>query len=96
MAKKSKLDLFAKTGGDLDAGNIKPVGVGLREAEIAALDNICAELGAYLNTEPTPRNAVMRIAIRRFIEAYLAGELSAADLGAYFERPEKPKPRLKF
>lgn len=94
MAKK--LDLFKKTEGGLDEGNIKPMGVGLREAEIAALDDIAAELGAHLGAEPVARNTLMRIAIRRLIELYQAGELTLDDLGGYFEIPDKPKPKLKF
>lgn len=95
MAKKS-LGLFSRTEGDLDQGHIKPVGVGLREAEIAALESIGAELGAMIDTEPIPRNALMRIAIRRLLEAYQAGELKPDELLIYFDRPDKPKPRLKF
>jgi hypothetical protein len=94
MAKK--LDLFKKTEGDLDQGNIKAIGVGLREAEIAILDDIGAELGRFMDAAAVARNSVMRIAIRRFIVDYQAGEIPLDELAAYFDRPDKPQPKLRF
>lgn len=95
MAKK--LDLFKKTeGGGLDEGNIRATGVGITEGEIAALDALAAELGAHLQAEPVARNTLMRIAIRRLLESYLAGGLTLDELAGYFEIPDKPKPKLKF
>ena len=95
MAKK--LDVFRKTAGDLDAGNIKSTGVGLREGEVSALDAIGAEIAQYLNADkPIKRNAVMRLAIRKFLEDYQSGALTLEALGAFFEVPEKPQPRLKY
>ena len=81
---------------DLDAGRIQATGVGLREGELAALAAIGEELGDYLDADPVSRNALMRIAIRTFIVSYRDGTLSPAELAAYFERPEKPKPKLGF
>lgn len=95
MAAK-KLDIFRKTEGDLDAGKIQATGVGLRQGELAALEALGAELGNHLNAEPVARNTLMRIAIRRLLESYLAGELTLDELGGYFETPEKPQPKLKF
>jgi len=105
MAEKKQLSVFSKTGAqsaaarqdfDLDRGNIKSTGIGLREGEIAALDQIGAELGDLLGTEPVARNAVMRLAVRAFLETIRDGEMTPADLAGQFERPEKPKPRLKL
>jgi hypothetical protein len=81
---------------DLDAGNIKSTGVGLREGEIAALEAIGAELGDHMQAEPVARNAITRIAIRRMIQDYRAGRLTLEELAAYFDRPEKPQPRLRM
>ena len=81
---------------DLDEGNIKPNGVGLREGEIRALDSMGAELGAAMDADPVARNALLRIAVRKFILDYRAGALTLDDLGAYFTKPEKPKPKLNL
>lgn len=80
----------------LDAGNIQSTGVGLRKGEIAALDHIGQALGSHLNTRPAARNALMRIAIRRFLESYLSGDITIPDLAGYFEHPEKPQARLNL
>jgi hypothetical protein len=109
MAKKQPdlTNIFAKTepgqtgqapadNSDLDNGNIKSTGVGLREGEIAALDAIGRQLGDFLQSEPVARNAITRIAIRRMIEDYRAGKITLDELGAYFDRPEKPQPRLRM
>lgn len=105
MARKTGLDDLFKSGAgsgagdepkpnlnDLDEGVIKPVGVGLREGEIAALEAIGAELGELLGTEPITRNALTRIAVQRLIADYRAGRV---DLAAQFEKPPKPKARIK-
>ena len=87
MAGKSKLsNLFSKTQGDLDAGNIKPVGVGLREGEIAALEEIAGAL-------EIPRNQLLRFAVRRFLLDYQAGLI---DLQEYIEQPPPPKKNLRL
>jgi hypothetical protein len=106
VAKQPNLNIFAKTEGptehheqdnsDLDNGNIRSTGIGLREGEIDALDGIGAALGEVIGTEPIARNALMRIAVRRFIEAYRAGAITLGDLANYFDKPEKPSPRLKL
>lgn len=86
MAKKSGLNLFSKTEGDLDAGNIKAIGLGLREGEIAALDDIAAELDI-------PRNQLLRFAVRLFLLDYRAGKI---DLQEYIEQPPPPKKSLRL
>jgi hypothetical protein len=102
MAKKQSLDdIFTKTtqaapdNSDLDEGNIKPSGVGLREGELRALDLICAELTEEIESSVS-RNSLMRIAIRRLIEDVRIGKITHEELGKYFVRPERPAPRLKF
>lgn len=82
--------------GDLDKGNIQPTGVGLREGELEALTAIGDDLGDYLESEPVARNALMRIAIRKFIIDYREDNISIDDLAGYFKTPEKPKPKLDF
>jgi hypothetical protein len=103
MAKRADLtNLFAKTGGravdtsDLDAGNIRSTGVGLTTGEIAALDNLGRQLGELLDSDKVARNALIRIATRELLLAVLSGERSLGELAAYFERPEKVKPKLRF
>lgn len=108
MAKQDLTSIFAKTepakpGGGLEAiherlngGNIRSTGVGIRVAEIQAFDDIGRALGERLDSDPIPRNALMRIAIRRFLVAYLTGELTLDDLAELFDRPEKPKPKLRI
>lgn len=94
MARKE--NLFKKTEGDLDDGIIKATGVGLRQGEILALDDLGAQLGTYLDAEPVARNTLMRIAIRWFLTRYIKGDLTLEDLAREFDVPEKPKPRLKY
>lgn len=88
MARKSPRlsNLFARTEGDLDAGNIKPIGVGLREGEIAALEDIAGSLDI-------PRNQILRFAIRHFLIDYQAGKI---DLAEYIEQPPPPKKTLRL
>jgi len=87
MAKK--LNVFSMTKSesgadlDLDSGHVRPIGIGLREGEIAALDAIAAE-------HETSRGSLIRIAIRFFIRDYLAGNL---DLSEYMTDPQPPKRR---
>jgi metal-responsive CopG/Arc/MetJ family transcriptional regulator len=71
---------------DLEEGNIKQSGVGLRAGEIKALDAIGAELGGVA------RNALIRYAVRLLIHEYRAGRL---DLAGDVEAPPPPKKRLK-
>lgn len=71
---------------DLDLGNIKPTGIGLRAGEIAALSAIAARLGVA-------RNALMRAFIRWAILEYRAGRL---DLSDNIEQPPPPKKRLRM
>lgn len=71
---------------DLDKGNIKPTGIGLRAGEIAALSAIAGRLGVA-------RNALMRAFIRWAILEYRAGRLDLAD---NIEQPPPPKKRLRM
>jgi hypothetical protein len=106
MAKKQDLsNIFSRTepgdsGGvdlsDLDRGNIKSTGVGLRQGEIDYLDLIGRALGDYMQSEPIPRNALMRLACRRFLVEYKTGSLTLEELAAYFDRPDRPQPKLKL
>lgn len=52
-----------------DVDRTLPVGVGLKASEVAALDDIAAELGIA-------RNAIMRFAIRYFLAEYEAGRVT--------------------
>lgn len=81
---------------DLDRGNIKATGVGLREGELDALEAMGAELGKALQSGVVARNSLIRIAVRRMIEAYQSKSLTLAELTAYFTVEEKPKPRLRL
>ena len=66
-------------------GRTVSVGVGLKEGEVAMLDEIVKQLDIT-------RNALMRYAIRHFLTQYIAGEINLAD---DVEAPE-PKKRLKM
>jgi len=104
MAKKKPdmSNIFAKTDiepsdidvSDLDRGRIQSTGVGLRQGEIDALDQIGAALGEYMNTKPVARNALIRLAARGFIENFLAGKITLADLAGNFQKEEKPSAKL--
>ena len=77
--------LFKNTeNGDLDEGNIRPVGVGLTAGEVSALDEIAHDLGIA-------RNAVLRYAVRDFIKRYRTGEITLADK---VQAPPSPKKKL--
>jgi len=81
---------------DLNSGNIRATGVGLREGEITALDALGAALGDFMDAEPIARNALIRIAVRRFILAHRSGDITLQELAEYFDRPEKPQPKLNL
>lgn len=98
MADKPKLSVFSRTEAttpagapidlsDLDNGNIRQTGVGLRQGEMDALEQIGAELGGV------SRNALLRYAARLLIHEYRAGRL---DLAGNVETPPPPKKRLKM
>jgi len=72
---------------DLDRGNIRATGVGLRQGEIDALDAIGQNLGGI------SRNALIRFSVRRFLLDYRAGKV---DMSGYVKEPEPPKPSLRF
>ena len=90
MAKEPNIDIFSRTEpsdnqapdlGDLEAGIVKPQGVGLKQGTISALDLIA---GQY----KISRNALMKLAIRRFILDYRAGKIN---LSEFIEIPPEPK-----
>jgi hypothetical protein len=103
---KQKPDLsniFAKTETpkvtsdlDLDQGNIRAVGIGLRGGEVAGLDAVAQALTEHLGCAPLARNAIGRLAIRRFLEGWQAGDITLDDLAEHFNLPDKPQPKLKF
>lgn len=66
-------------------GRTVSVGVGLKESEVAMLDEIADTLGVS-------RNALMRYALRHFMTQYVTGEINPAE---DVESPE-PKKRLKM
>jgi len=66
-------------------GRTVPVGVGLKESEVEALDDIANGLGVS-------RNALMRYAVRYFLTEYTAGRI---DLKDKVEAP-RAKKRLKM
>ncbi len=79
MAKQQLDDIFKKTEGKgavkpgksaevPTGGRTIPVGVGLKEAEVAELDKI-------VDTLDITRNALMRYAIRYFLSQYSAGAI---------------------
>lgn len=82
---KPKLEVFTRTGpgqlesdlSDLEAGHVRPIGIGLREGEITALDGIAGEYGIS-------RGGLIRIAIRLFIRDFRAGKI---DLNPYIAEP---------
>lgn len=94
MAEKKKLDIFAKTepttpptdNSDLDEGPIKPIGVGVREGEVLALDKIAEHYGVA-------RNAILRFAVRFFIQEFRAGNI---DISQYIYTPPTPSKKIKF
>ena len=102
MGKSGLDDIFKKTEtesgepdfSDLDRGNIQSTGVGLRQGEIDALDTIGAALGGYLDTRPVARNALIRLAARQFIEDFMTGKITPADLLSKFQAEDKPKAKL--
>jgi hypothetical protein len=71
---------------DLDEGIIKSAGVGITEGELRAVDDLAAKHGAS-------RNALMRLAVRLFIENVRAGRVN---LEEYFVEPERPRRRSKI
>jgi hypothetical protein len=97
--KKFNLNIFAKTEtlpgqeteagpdiSDLDDGVIRASGVGLKNGELTALNEIAGKLGIA-------RNALMRFAIRWFIYNYRAGQI---DLTRFIEQPPPPKKTLRM
>jgi hypothetical protein len=89
-------DIFARTepgpseagrpidNSDLDNGNVRPLGVGLRAGEVAALDQIANQYGVA-------RNALLRFAVRYFLLQFRAGRV---DLIGQVETPPPPKKKL--
>ena len=62
-------------------GRTLPVGVGLKESEVAMLDDIASELGVA-------RNALLRWAVRYFLLQYKRG---AIDMTQYVHKETKSK-----
>ncbi|GBC84462.1 hypothetical protein HRbin11_00891 [bacterium HR11] len=58
----------------LQTGRTISVGIGLKEGEIAFLDAVARQVGRS-------RNALLRYAVRRFIEALQAGTIDPETLG---------------
>jgi hypothetical protein len=86
MASKIGGLLKSTENGDLDEGNIRPVGVGLTVGEVKALDEIAGELGIA-------RNALLRYAVRDFIKRCRSGEVNLADK---VKDPPAPKKKLNM
>ena len=95
MAEKQKLSVFSRTEpepssvddlGDLDSGHVRPIGIGLRDGFIAALDSIAAEHGIS-------RGGLIRVALWLFVKGYRAG---AIDLTPFIDLPEPQRNRVKF
>lgn len=95
MAKKTDTGLkglFEKTtqegqpdNSDLDTGIIQAQGVGLKTGEVQAIQQIA-------NSTGVAKNAVMRLAVRKFILDVRSGKIDPAD---YFEEPEAPAKKFK-
>jgi ABC-type sugar transport system ATPase subunit len=87
MVKKQPLEVFSKTepepgaSFDLEAGHVRPIGLGLRDGEILALDTIAGGYGLS-------RGSLMRIVLRLFIRSWEAGQV---DLSQYVAIPDTPK-----
>ena len=82
MAKEPTINIFSKTEepdnqaadlSDLKAGNVKPQGVGLTEGTIKALDSIAQQY-------KISRNALIKLAVRRFILDYRTGNINLKEL----------------
>ena len=71
---------------DLDEGRIVSAGVGITEGELAAVD-------ALAERYEVSRNALMRIAVRLFIEGVRAGTINPEN---YLQQPTRPKKRSVF
>ena len=81
---------------NLDKGNIRATGVGLREGEIAAVDALGISIGDAMDSEPIARNALIRVAVRRLLMSVYNKELTIGDLCGYFSKPQKPSLKLRF
>lgn len=79
--------LFRKPAGDnsdLDAGTVRPIGVGLRQGTIDALDQLGAELDLS-------RGNLIKLAVRLLLLDVRAGKVNLAD---YVEEPPVPKKKI--
>ena len=74
---------------DLDRGSVRPSGVGLREGEITALDQIAARYDLA-------RNALLRLAARRLILDYRTGQLDLSGLLEPKTPKREPKQKLRY
>lgn len=93
MAKEPTINIFSKTEqpdnqaadlSDLKAGNVKPQGVGLTEGTIKALDSIAQQY-------KISRNALIKLAVRRFILDYRTGKIN---LREFIEVPAEQKNKI--
>jgi hypothetical protein len=71
---------------DLDEGIIKSSGIGLREGELRALDEIADKLGVS-------RNNLMRFLVHWAIEQYRAGKVNIAQ---HIEEPPPAKKKIRI
>lgn len=81
--------LFKKPAGDntdLDSGNVRPIGVGLRQGTIEALD----QLGSELNLS---RGSIIKLAVRLLLLGVRAGKLNLVE---YVEEPPAPKKKISL
>lgn len=79
--------LFRKPAGDnsdLDAGTVRPIGVGLRQGTIDALDQLGAE-------HELSRGNLIKIAVRLFLLGVRTGEIR---IDEFTQEPEKPKKKV--
>jgi len=74
---------------DLDEGRIVANGVGLRQGELDALDQIGQR-------HDLARNALIRFAVRRFLLAWRAGEIDLEKAAEAKPPVRQPRRRLKM
>jgi len=75
----------AAPGEPVNKGSYRSVGLGLKELELAEVEAIAAQYDLS-------RNAILRLAVLRFLEQVRAGKVSIED---YKEPPKPAKHRLK-